>query len=338
MINKPKQSLVRNTLILLLVPIVILWLLYLFIVYQGAYKNTLEKQIDKTSLLNFECATRINNQLSAISNNVYSITHAIELSDTLTLSNIENRLTRILKSNKHIYGTSISLNDIQTNKKHRRDFFLYKYKSGDTIKRVIINKNNYSSYPYKEKEWYQYSATYFETKWTNPYFDKGLGNVLMITYSAPLFINNRFAGVIGIDVDVSTLNSIINDASNKSEYIFNKTQVIVFSSDSTIVVDKKVKHIGKKLHEFYNVNKYQSFSKALDKVFSNRFGHAGFAYNDVQYRMFYGPIPQANWVIVSILESSKISKIVQRDILPKVIMALVFILILIFLIYFLSKK
>ena len=338
MINKPKRSLVRNTLVLIIIPVIVLWALYLFVIYQGVYKNTLDKQIDKTSLLNFECATRINNQLSDISNEVYAISHSVELSDTLTLLNIETGLTQILKSNKHIYGTSISLKDVQINDEHQHDFFLYKYRSDDSIKRIIINKNNYSSYPYKEKEWYQYSATYFETKWSNPYFDKGLGNILMITYSAPLFINNRFAGVVGIDVDVSTLNSIINDASNKSDYIYEKTRVIVFSSDSTIVVDNKMKHIGKKLNELFNTNKYQSFSKALDTVFSNHFGHTGFAYKDVQYRMFYEPIPQANWVVVSILESSKINKIVQHNILPKVIMTIVFILILILLIYLLSKK
>jgi len=338
MINKPKRSLVRNTLVLIIVPVIILWALYLFVIYQGVYKNTLEKQIDKTSLLNFECATRINNQLSVISNEVYSITHSVELSNTLTLLNIENRLTKILQSNKHIYGTSVSLKDVQINDEYQHDFFLYKYKSGDSIKRVIINDKNYSSYPYKEKEWYKYSATYFETKWSNPYFDKGLGNILMITYSTPLFINNRFAGVIGIDVNVSSLNSIITDASNKSESVFNKTQVIVFSSDSTIVVDAQAKHIGKKFNEFYGVNQYKSLTQALDTMFSNNFGYSNFIFNKIKYRMFYGPIPQANWIVVSILESSRINNAVWQSILPKLIMTAVFILILIILIYILSKK
>jgi len=338
MMKKNKQSLVRNTLVLIIVPVIILWALYLFIIYQGVYKNTLDKQIDKTSLLTFECATRINNQLSTISNEVYSITHSVELEDTISIKKLESKLTRVLESNKHIYGVSISLREAYINNTQENDFFLYKYKSGDSIKRVIINEKNYSSYPYKEKEWWKYSATYFETKWSNPYFDKGLGNILMITYSAPLFINNSFAGVIGMDVDVSTLNSIINNASNKSESVFNKTQVIVFSSDSTIVVDAQAKHIGKKLNKFYGVNQYKSLTQALDTMFSNNFGYSSFVFNKIKYRMFYGPIPQANWIVVSILESSKISKAVQHSILPKIIMTAVFILILIILIYILSKK
>ena len=338
MMKKSKQSLVRNTLVLIIVPVIILWVLYLFVVYQGVYKNTLDKQIDKTSLLTFECATRINNQLSTISNEVYSITHSVEQADTISLKNLENRLTRVLKSNKHIYGASISLKEIDINNTQEHDFFLYKYKSGDSIKRVVINEKNYESYPYKEKEWWKYSATYFETKWSNPYFDKGLGNILMITYSAPLFINNRFTGVIGMDIDVSTLNTIIKSASNQSESVFDKTQVIVFSSDSTIVVDINTKHVGKKLNEFYGINQYKSLAKALDTIFSNNFGYSNFTYNKVRYRMFYGPIPQANWIVVSILESSKINKAVQRSILPKIILTAVFILILIILIYILSKK
>ena len=336
--QKPKQSLVRNTLILIIVPVIILWGFYLLFVYQGVYKTTFEKHIDKTSLLNFKCATRINNQLSAISNQVYTITHNIELRDTISLKNIESKLTNILVSNKHIYGTSISLKNVWIDKENKHDFFLYKYKPGNSIKRIIINEQNYHTYPYKEKEWWKYSATYFETKWSNPYYDKGLGNILMITYSAPLFINNRFAGVIGIDVDVSTLNSIIDDASKNSEDIYNKTQVIVFSSDSTIVIDKKLKNVGKKLSDFYGKNKYQSFTKALDTIFNNRFGYSDFLYDNIHYKMFYGPIPQANWIVVSILESSKINKAVRESILPKIIMTMIFILILVVLIYILSKK
>ncbi len=336
--QKPKQSLVRNTLILIIVPVIILWGLYLLFVYQGVYKTTFEKHIDKTSLLNFKCATRINSQLSAISNQVYTITHNVELRDTISLKNIESKLTNILISNKHIYGTSISLKNVWIDNENKHDFFLYKYKPGNSIKRIIINEQNYHTYPYKEKEWWKYSATYFETKWSNPYFDKGLGNILMITYSAPLFINNRFAGVIGIDVDVSTLNSIIDDASKNSEDIYNKTQVIVFSADSTIVIDKKLKNVGKKLSDFYGKNKYQSFTKALDTIFHNRFGYSDFTYDNIHYKMFYGPIPQANWIVVSILESSKINKAVRESILPKIILTMIFILILIVLIYILSKK
>ncbi len=338
MIQKPKHTLVNNTLLLIIIPVIVLWVFYLTIIYQGVYKTTEEKHIDQTSLLNFECASHINNQLSAISNQVYTVTHSIKLTDTILLSEINNRLTRILTSNKHIYGTSISLSEVWLNNNKKHDYFLYKYKSGDSVKSIVIDQNNYSTYPYKEKEWWKYSATHLESRWSNPYYDKGLGNVLMITYSAPVFINKRFAGIISIDVDVATLNSIINNASHDAFDVFDKTQVIVFSADSTIVVAKQMKHIGEKLNKYYGKNKYFSFVKALNTIFKNRFGYTDFEFDNTRYKMFYGPIPQANWIIVSILESSEINNAVWVSILPKIIMTIIFIVILIILLYLLSKK
>ena len=49
--------------------------------------------------------------------------------------------------------------------------------------------------------------------WCAPYFDEGGGNVLMCTYSAPFFKNNRFAGVVTCDVTTDWIGEFLSQKS-----------------------------------------------------------------------------------------------------------------------------
>jgi signal transduction histidine kinase/CheY-like chemotaxis protein len=46
--------------------------------------------------------------------------------------------------------------------------------------------------------------------WCAPYFDEGGGNVLMCTYSAPFFVDRKFAGVVTCDVTTDWITEFLN--------------------------------------------------------------------------------------------------------------------------------
>lgn len=65
-------------------------------------------------------------------------------------------------------------------------------------------------YDYFSKDWYREPARKGEPEWTEPYFDRGGGEEMMITYSAPFFYNDgarnpKVRGVITADVSIDRL-------------------------------------------------------------------------------------------------------------------------------------
>jgi hypothetical protein len=164
--------------------------------------------MDKIGLLTFKCSTQINNELYGISELLHNTVEALELENGKTLDDVREGFINALASNQYVYGIGIALKNDYYHK-GEEEIFLYEHKPVDSlstnIKEIIIDKSNYNSYPYHNKEWWSYSATKFEPNWTLPYYDKGLGNVLMITYTIPVFIDGVFAGVAGIDVNIKEL-------------------------------------------------------------------------------------------------------------------------------------
>ncbi|MCC8165907.1 MAG: methyl-accepting chemotaxis protein, partial [Planctomycetes bacterium] len=66
----------------------------------------------------------------------------------------------------------------------------------------------YTQHEYRT-EWFTTPRDTGRSNWTLPYFDEGAGNTFLSTYSVPFYKNNRFAGVVGIDVATGWLDSFI---------------------------------------------------------------------------------------------------------------------------------
>ncbi len=65
--------------------------------------------------------------------------------------------------------------------------------------------------------------------WCAPYYDEGGGNVLMCTYSAPFFIDRRFAGVVTCDVTTDWISKFL------TEDVFEGGRFILLSLDESII-------------------------------------------------------------------------------------------------------
>lgn len=59
-------------------------------------------------------------------------------------------------------------------------------------------------YDYAHMDWYTRPKDLRRPVWSNPYYDKGGGNIWMETYSIPLYLENgRFYGVVTSDLPVA---------------------------------------------------------------------------------------------------------------------------------------
>lgn len=107
-------------------------------------------------------------------------------------------LTNFLKLYPEIYGTTLAFAPTAENGNvHRAAPYIYRF--GKEFKQVSLPE----SYDYTVSEWYAVPVGTKKPAWSNPYFDDGGGQVVMITYSQPVYDkNNNLIGVLTGDLEV----------------------------------------------------------------------------------------------------------------------------------------
>ncbi len=125
-------------------------------------------------------------------------------------------LKQNLQEDPSLFGSALALEPDSPLKKLYCRYF---YRAHDSIKAKWLMPPEYD---YVKWKWYYEVKKSKKPVWSEPYFDKGGGEVYMSTYSFPVFdMRKHFLGVITADVELNTLSKKIQQlAKEKNEFIF----------------------------------------------------------------------------------------------------------------------
>lgn len=145
------------------------------------------------------------------------------------------------------------------------------------IKNQFLEKN-YLDPENPSFQWYYSTKESGKGVWSEPYEDQTIGGKL-ITYSAPIYVEGEFIGVVGVDIIFDVFSSMINDIKilesgnaflYDEQYRFLVHQVFKPSEDVTTIVDGEMAYMKDILeasdigHIHYSLNgeeKVQGFAK-----------------------------------------------------------------------------
>ncbi|MCB1092524.1 MAG: PAS domain S-box protein, partial [Verrucomicrobiae bacterium] len=115
--------------------------------------------------------------------------------------------------NRRIYGAAMAF-EPGTYKEGNRLFspYVYEDKAGGGLVEMDINEQVYDWYRDEQWQWWHLPKQRQEGVWTDPYFDEGAGNILMVTYAVPFQRNGAFGGVTTVDIDLERLGEDVNKA------------------------------------------------------------------------------------------------------------------------------
>lgn len=155
---------------------------------------------------------------------------------------IHQIIKAFLDTNEAIFGMTIALEPHRLIKT-LGDFSPYYFRVDDNLAYADLAE---ASYQYKKWPWYTETKKEKTHIWSEPYLDKGGGNVLMTTYSTPVYSpdDNSFAGVATADIKLSWLDTIVNDIK-----IGDTGYGFIVSKDDEIISHPNKSFIMKKLDE-----------------------------------------------------------------------------------------
>jgi sigma-B regulation protein RsbU (phosphoserine phosphatase) len=125
-------------------------------------------------------------------------------------------IRRSFSGNSACFGSALA---IDPEGPLHKTYCRYQYRRGDSI---AVKWLMPPAYVYYEKDWYVKAKEKGSPMWSEPYFDKGGGEVFMSTYSYPVYdLQERFLGVITADIELNTLSAEIQKISqNKGDFVF----------------------------------------------------------------------------------------------------------------------
>ena len=164
-------------------------------------------------------------------------THDLTLQETMDLIQV------MVQNNEEIYGMALAFEPYSI-KKDSYYYSPYFFKSNGEEKLIYLGNENYD---YFLMDWYQIPKELGEPYWTEPYFDDGGGEILMATYSCPLYKESNgvktFIGVLTADISLDWLHEIVSKVKiyeTGYAYLVSKSGKIVTHPIKSMIMNESI--------------------------------------------------------------------------------------------------
>lgn len=151
----------------------------------------------------------------------------------------------MVEENKEVYGSTVAF--VPFGFLPNEKFYAPYYFKGP--KGIEFMQLGTDSYDYLRRDWYHVPTVLKKPVWTEPYFDEGAGNILMVTYSCPVFEREsdwgteKLKAVVTADVDLDWLTALVKSIPvGRTGYCF-----IVSSTGAFVTNPQRERVIGQSI-------------------------------------------------------------------------------------------
>ena len=152
-------------------------------------------------------------------------------------------LRSVLEKNPEIYGSAIAFEPYAFNKDSVY-FSPYAYRKNGKIEFADLGTDEYA---YPKWDWYKLPKKLDAPLWSEPYYDTGGGETLMVTYSVPFYRKEggkkEFTGVVTADLSLSWLEKLVSSLKiGKTGYGFliSKEGKMITHPDKNLVMKESI--------------------------------------------------------------------------------------------------
>ena len=227
----------------------------IFPYYYFISKKIVEKNL-KHSARNLTLATvaNIEEVLSAVQKIPDNFSKLIEDSD-LSKEEVIKLLQHAVEQNPEIFGATLAF-EPEFFEKGQKYFAPYFYRSSGEVKFQFIGGSNYD---YFTMDWYQVPKELNRPIWSEPFFDEGAGNIVMSTYSVPLYRNQNgvktFFGILTADLSLDWMRTQM-DAIKVLEtgygFLISSNGKLVSHPIESMIMNETIFSIGA-FHPFFKI-------------------------------------------------------------------------------------
>lgn len=263
--------------------------------YKYSHEKVTNYAIERTHGLLSNIATEITNQLGSvettINQSVWILEENIHQPDSLHYI-----ITSIIKNNPLIVGSGIAF--IPDYYKEKGKYFMpYVSFSSNKITYQILGSPNYD---YPCMDWYLIPKMLKQDYWSEPYYDDGGGNIIMSTYSKPLY--NNQGELYAIFIASISLSQFTDNISLMKPYPTSYTYLLSRNGSFLTHEDR-----SKILNETVFAESFATDNRAQEQIghdmLAGQTGTMRFNNLGTDSYAFYTAIPETGWSVCTVCPS-----------------------------------
>jgi len=194
----------------------VLWIcgstMALFLALQGTTflydrQETLEETEHRTRTLARYFAEKFENRVRQVAAVPRMMALHLELASQHPEDELRRYMRRVLQQNPAVYGTAVAFEPSARAAAERGGSFApYYHRTAGPRPGLRFVQLGDPGYDYKRRAWYRQPIKAGAPVWTEPYFDEGGGEALMITHAVPFGDGKKVRGVVTADISLAALS------------------------------------------------------------------------------------------------------------------------------------
>ena len=293
---------------------------------QGVFsRRTLQAEMSmraegRLNLLKSEIMNVINQAEAAVRNKVWIAQWSLDNPDSL--GSVGRMLVR---DNPVIVGSTVALVP-GYDRKHPL-LSPYTFRSGDSL---VTRSLATEAYDYPSKEWFTKPLELKEGYWSEPYVDEGGGDMLMTTYSVPIFDEKgNSAAVLTGDISLDWLTDLVSTIKvypHSRSIMLSRNGLFMVSPREEVVMTKTVDEVVGQMKDSLS---FKSLNRAM---LEGRSGEATVLITKEKHHVYYAPVERTGWSMCIIIPEGDIySGMRKTDLLTRLLEILGLIMLIILL-------
>ena len=209
--------------------------------YVSTREIILEEAEKNARHLTLSVSRRIEQEFRAVAKVPAGLAQFIEIRGCDSTETLKELIWDLVAKNPEVFGSGIAFEPGAWNPDVRA-FCPYYYMTDEGIKYLQLAS---PTYDYFQQDYYHITKILKTPVWTEPYFDEGGGNVLMVTYAVPLFQRDSettrrdFRGIVTADVCLEWLSGLLRSIRVMETgycFIVSDTGVFVACPDQKLIM------------------------------------------------------------------------------------------------------
>ena len=245
-------------------------------------------------------------QAAAIARTTASV---MEAAPDLNEAQIFELLRDNVLQNEVVYGAAMAF-EPGTFRSDDSLFCPYVYRRGDGTESMNITRDVYDWYADPQWTWWRIPKESNGPAWSDPYFDAGAGNALMVTWSVPFHRDGQFRGVTTVDIQVSKIRERVGAE------ILGDTEFIILTSQGDFVYTAREQDImsSKTIFDAAAEIGRDDIAQACRVALSGSSGIANLDGSDdpapgwerwsEESWLFYAPVKSTGWTLAAVVPRS----------------------------------
>lgn len=231
---------------------------------------------------------------AAVRNSIWIARWCLDYPDSLV-----RVATRIVEDNPTVMGSTLAL--IPNYSRRRPLYAPYVCREADSL---VTKSLATPEYDYPSQEWFKKPLELGRGFWSEPYIDVGGGNVLMTTYSVPIYDNKGGkAAVLTADISLQWLAQLINNSMaypNSFEVVISRGGQVLVSAADGQMIRSSIDEVAR------NVDDTSSFARMIAAMRSNQSGNITVNDDGKDNQVFYAPVEQTGWSMAIVVPDDEI--------------------------------